>query len=465
MLIDDIRNGENDRLEFKESPNRDSSKWLKTVVAFANGRGGRLVFGVGNDRMIKGVGGDLFALKDSIVDAIADACVPTVPVEVYMTSVEGRTLIVAEVGEGKDSPYYIKAQGDPAGVYVRYDATTRVADELSLKDLRVRGSGKGYDSFPCRGLEVDEKEVELLCDKMFKVACANAKSDAERSLIKKIGKVQLVKWGVLIPRGRGVVGSNAYAMLVGSDSFPTAVKCGLFKGKTRSVFVDRRKFVGPLYEQIESAYQYVLSKLNLGARFGKVHREDVYEIPPSAVRELVVNAFAHRDYVTADASDISVAIYDDRLEISSPGRLPFGVTVEKMREGVSVCRNQVLVKALEYMNYIEDWGSGIPRILDDVRAAGLGEIKFEAWPTSFRAIIYRQLAVNDGGKSGRDLLCEQILALMRDNPDITIAAIITATGGAKRTLEREIADMTARKMIRRVGGAHGGHWEVLISHE
>lgn len=186
MLIDDIRNGESDQLEFKEIPNRDSAKWLKTVVAFANGRGGRIVFGVANDRRVVGLDGDLFAMRDGIADAIANACSPAIPFELCVSTVEGRPVAVLEVSEGRQTPYFIRAKGDVEGVYVRYDTTTRLADEMSLRELRVEGSGRGYDEVKCRGLQVKDAEVSDLCERMHKVAMENAASDDERKGIKPL---------------------------------------------------------------------------------------------------------------------------------------------------------------------------------------------------------------------------------------------------------------------------------------
>ena len=99
------------------------------------------------------------------------------------------------------------------------------------------------------------------------------------------------------------------------------VKCGVFKGDTRAVFVDRREFTGPIYEQIEEAHKYILSKINMGCVFEGIQRRDLYELPPDALRELVVNAFAHRNYFEHDAP-IFVAVYDTRVEITSPATTP-----------------------------------------------------------------------------------------------------------------------------------------------
>lgn len=462
MLKDDILKGESDTLEFKVTPSADSSKWLKTVVAFANCRGGRIVFGVTNVREIKGLEGDLFAMKDAIADAVANACEPAIPVTITGSTIEGKPIIVLEVPSGRMTPYYLKQKGEIDGVFVRHDATTRTADAMSLKELRVEGSGKGYDSMVCRGLEIKNEAVEQLCVAMYERAKANAKNEIERKLIKAVGLAQLKKWGVLIERGESLVASNAYALLIGSDLFAPVVKCAIFKGTTRSVFVDRRQFGAPVQQQIEEAYEWVLSKINLGGTFKNgVYRSDEYEIPPSAIRELIVNAVAHRSYVNGEESPITVALYDDRLEITSPGRLPHGVSIEKMREGCSECRNKTLVQSLAYMNIIEDWGSGIPRVRADLEEAGLKDLEIIEWPNAVRMVIYRQVAAREALRGGKEDKSEHIVKMMRDNPNISVSAILAAIGGGKRSVERLIAALKKNGVIKRIGGSYGGHWEVV----
>ena len=143
----------------------------------------------------------------------------------------------------------------------------------------------------------------------------------------------------------------------------------------------------PRQELIEESYQYVLRNIHMGARFKGVYRQDVYEIPPDAVRELIINAIVHRSYI--DHSSIQIAIYDNRLEITSPGRLPMGQTIERMKQGYSKIRNEALASAFEYMGYIEHWGSGILRVMQEVRDVGLPEPEFLGGDTDLRINIYR----------------------------------------------------------------------------
>ena len=121
-------------------------------------------------------------------------------------------------------------------------------------------------------------------------------------------------------------------------------------------------------------------------------KEDVFK-KMDAIRELIINAMVHRSYL--DHGTIQVAVYDNRLEITSPGKLPMGQTLERMKEGYSKIRNEALAHAFSYMNLIEHWGSGIPRIIDKVKAAGLREPEFIGGEVDFRINIYRgQLTSN-----------------------------------------------------------------------
>ena len=114
---------------------------------------------------------------------------------------------------------------------------------------------------------------------------------------------------------------------------------------------------------------------------------------------MIINAMVHRSYL--DHGTIQVAVYDNRLEITSPGKLPMGQTMERMKEGYSKIRNEALAHAFAYMNLIEHWGSGISRIIDKVKAAGLREPEFIGGEVDLRINIYRGQA--DGTVDLNDL--------------------------------------------------------------
>ncbi|GAA6493002.1 helix-turn-helix domain-containing protein [Candidatus Bariatricus faecipullorum] len=389
MTIEEILAGESKNVEFKESLPEKSIKYMKSVVAFANGTGGKIIFGIA-DKTREVVGfskEDVFEKMDAIANAVSDSCEPAIIPDISLQTIDGKTVIVVEVSEGRQRPYYIKALGRDGGVYVRVAGTTRLADEYMIKELLFEGSNRYYDQALCTGLNITDEDIDVLCKAMKEQAIKNAHTEEQKASIKDVGRQQLRSWGVLIERDGKDYPSNAFAILTGNAGLHVATQCGVFKGTTKAVFVDRREYTGPLWEQIDDAFQFVLRNIHLGATIVGIYRQDVYEIPPDAIRELIINAMVHRSYL--DHGTIQVAVYDNRLEITSPGKLPMGQTMERMKEGYSKIRNEALAHAFAYMNLIEHWGSGIPRIIDKVKAAGLREPEFIGGEVDLRINIYR----------------------------------------------------------------------------
>ena len=389
MTIEEILAGESKNVEFKESLPEKSIKYMKSVVAFANGTGGKIIFGIA-DKTREVVGfskEDVFEKMDVIANAVSDSCEPAIIPDISLQTIDGKTVIVVEVSEGRQRPYYIKALGRDGGVCVRVAGTTRLADEYMIKELLFEGSNRYYDQALCAGLNITDEDIDALCKAMKEQAVKNAHNEEQKASIKDVGRQQLRSWGVLIERDGKDYPSNAFAILTGNAGLHVATQCGVFKGTTKAVFVDRREYTGPLWEQIDEAFQFVLRNIHLGAAIVGIYRQDVYEIPPDAIRELIINAMVHRSYL--DHGTIQVAVYDNRLEITSPGKLPMGQTMERMKEGYSKIRNEALAHAFAYMNLIEHWGSGIPRIIDKVKAAGLREPEFIGGEVDLRINIYR----------------------------------------------------------------------------
>ena len=389
MTIEEILAGESKNVEFKESLPEKSIKYMKSVVAFANGTGGKIIFGI-VDKTREVIGfdrEDIFKKMDVIANAVSDSCEPAIIPDITLQTVDNKTVIVVEISEGRQRPYYIKALGREGGVYVRVAGTTRLADEYMVKELLFEGSNRYYDQALCTGLNITNEDIDALCKAMKEQAVKNAHNEEQKASIKDVGRQQLRSWGVLIERDGKDYPSNAFAILTGNGGLHVATQCGVFKGTTKAVFVDRREYTGPLWEQIDEAFQFVLRNIHLGAAIVGIYRQDIYEIPPDAIRELIINAMVHRSYL--DHGTVQVAVYDNRLEITSPGKLPMGQTMERMKEGYSKIRNEAIAHAFSYMNLIEHWGSGIPRIIGKVKAAGLREPEFIGGEVDLRINIYR----------------------------------------------------------------------------
>ena len=480
MTIEEILAGESQNVEFKVERPKDYRKYMKTVIAFANGKGGRLIFGVEDQtRRVVGIPEEtVFQEMDAIANAISDSCEPIIIPDIYLQTVEGKTIIVAEISPGRQRPYYIKADGVTGGVYIRISGTSRKADRTVARELYYESEGRSYDSVIRTDLEFSEEDIQKLCTQMKEVALSNSKNESQRQAVKDVTKNVLLNWGILAEAGDGSIHpTNAYIFLTGQDAFLSKIQCGMFKGTTRAVFVDKRDYDGLLWEQIEEAFQFVLRNIHLGAKIEGIYRKDIYELPPDSIRELIINAVMNCSFL--QPSHIQVAIYDDRLEITSPGGLMPGVTVNRMKEGYSQIRNRALAHAFSYMNLIEGWGTGIPRLLREMKEYGLPEPEFVDMEIALRINLYRSSKSaglmpdqrrNDAGsvpdcsekcrieKNFQSKQQEAIYNFIERNGQIVTAEVEELLGVKQRRARKILKEMVEGGLLRKIGAAKNTHY-------
>lgn len=190
-------------------------------------------------------------------------------------------------------------------------------------------------------------------------------------------------------RQRLYVHTHAFGLMTDNKNRFAKVQCALFKGLTRDIFIDQKVFDGPIQNQVENAYRFILRHINLGTDINGIYREEKYELPTKALREMVANAIAHRSYL--EDSCVQVSVFDDRVEVSSPGMLYGGIDIETAKNGKSSCRNIAIAEAFHYMRIIEGWGTGIPRIISKCNEYGLKEPIFEEFGNGFKVTMFRKV--------------------------------------------------------------------------
>ena len=206
--------------------------------------------------------------------------------------------------------------------------------------------------------------------------------------------------------------------------FPEAwIQAGRFQGKDRGHIVDTVEIRAHLPLAVEQAIAFVRKHDTRGAEIGPVRRTERWGLPPTAVREAAINAVVHADYAQRGAP-IRMAIFDDRLEIENPGLLPFGLTDEDLRHGISKLRNRVLGRVFHLLGLIEQWGSGIERMTTACRDAGLDAPRLEEIGTHFRVTLYSareyaprvdeiERAILDARAGGKGLSTQEIAAQIK----------------------------------------------------
>lgn len=389
MILEEIVKGESRNLEFKSELPAKTGRYMKTIIAFANTGGGKLIIGV-EDKTGKIIGVDekaVFQIMDSIANAISDCCVPQIMPNITFQTIENKCVVIVEIYPGANRPYYLKKEGKDKGTYIRVGGTSRPADFIKVKELEMEGANVSWDELTCIGYNLRQEPIEKLCNDINE-HMEKAVFESNDKPYKKISLEQLINWKVIKKVEGKMAATNAFVLLTDEYFTFSKIQCALFKGVDRDIFIDKKEYSGPLYEQIENAYQFVLRHINLGAEIEGIVRKEGYELPTVAIREMIVNAVCHRNYM--DNSCIQVAIYDDRLEVTSPGMLYGGLTLEEALSGRSKIRNRVIAEVFSRMEIIEEWGTGIKRIIRRAEEYGLPKPDFQEIGDTFRVILYRK---------------------------------------------------------------------------
>ncbi len=392
MARDTLFSGESKNIEYKITLPDKSEKYMKTIVAFANTQGGKLIVGIDDKtHEIVGVANEiLFQLMDGIANAISDSCMPQIIPDIEPQTIDGKTVIIVSVEAGKNRPYYLKSKGKENGTYIRVAGTSRQAFPEKIRELEMEGARISWDELTCVGYPVSKEATEKLCSNIENFR--EKVGMTERS----VKKEQLISWKILKQSEGQLLATNAYALLT-SDYFPfSKTQCAVFKGTDRAVFLDKREFTGPIYTQIEEAVDFVLRNIRLGATIDGLVRKEKYELPPEAIREMIINAHCHRNLL--DESCIQVAVYDDRLEVTSPGGLYNGLTYEEVMNGHSKIRNKAIANIFSQMGLVEAWGSGIKRIFNAAKEYALPEPKIQEFDNMFRVELFRNNSMTESEK-------------------------------------------------------------------
>ncbi|MDR0781523.1 MAG: putative DNA binding domain-containing protein [Pseudomonadales bacterium] len=375
-LQDLLRNPEGKTLEFK----RDLSSpkpILRTLVAFANSAGGQLVIGVTDgERRVIGVASPLDRERH-IANLIADSIHPPLLAEIEIIPWRKTQVLMLQVHPSSLRPHHVKAEGAERGTYVRLGSTNRHADAALINELSRRIDLGSHDEQPLPTLNYEAIDF-VAASQYF-------------SQYRTLRRQDLRTLGLIVKhqgRERPTVGGM---ILFGKDRlthFPDAwIQVGYFSSPDKSRLVDHAELRDYPVLAIEQAIGFVERNTRMGADIGRLQRRDQPSVPPVALREALVNAVVHADYSQRGAP-IRVAVFDDRIEVENPGILLPGLTVEELQGGVSRLRNHVIARAFKELRLIEQWGSGIQKMLLACSDAGLRAPQFIEIGLRFRVILH-----------------------------------------------------------------------------
>ena len=460
--IDEILNDEKYNLELKEEVDfKESKNYLKAVSSFANGFDvGFLIFGI-EDGTKKIVGiNDVKKSYEEISNRIKSRIEPSIIPIIDIIEYKSKKIIVVKVLPGGHTPYYYVNKGTRIA-YVRKGDQDNQANSLELNELILRGKNEGWDE------QITEKEFKDFTFNTLKEEFRNEKdieiTDNDLKSFELISKDnRLTNAAVLFSDQNNHTGSF--------------ISCTRWDGLEKIDAKDDIEYYGSIISQIKNTMEFVKKHMSNGwTRTGEVRRKNIPEYDLEAVREAVINAESHRQYLFRGAQ-IEFGMYDDRIEIMSFGGIDFGYTLEELlSKHLSSRRNPLICDIFSRLDYMERRGSGIKKIMD-AYAKDKKKPKFEiigknTFCVTFYSRLYKEKndtandtandTLNDTVKLNKTEM--KILEIIIKNPSITQDEIAKEMNIAIITVKRNTNKLKEKGIIERVGADKNGHWEIKIT--
>ncbi|MDD4200786.1 MAG: putative DNA binding domain-containing protein [Eubacteriales bacterium] len=452
-LLNLIYSGEGKNLEFKaELPKGNSI--AKTVVAFSNTGGGKIIIGVNDKGDIVGLKSDrnVFELMDKVTSMIYDTCYPSILPDIYTKTINNLLVMVIEVYRGNLLPYYLKAKGKESGVYIRVGATNRLANHENVMDLERQRLNISFDQEINKTISFHSLDTTPISNRF--------------ALLDKNFSLAVMKKLKLINDENGkIVPTNGLLIILGYFDH-VRIKCSRFKGNTMDVFLDSKEYSGDVFSQLENAEAFIKNHISMGSKIKGLQRDDQFEIPTEAIRESLVNAVVHRDYSNF-GRDIKVAVFDDVVKITSPGSFPSTITQAEILEGRSEIKNKVVARVFKELKYIEQWGSGILRIRSSCIQRGLAVPEIIEKGDYVSVILHREHVKHKSTDKKVVDRYEEMIIHYLENTENTITTQIAQNllGLGERRSRSILNEMVKDNLIERVGSTSNTYYRLMVSGE
>ena len=448
--------GESSSVEFKSEYSSDMGK---DICAFANASGGKVILGVSDSGTVVGI--EVTNKLKGDIGSLADNCDPPVHVKIreYLLTKGGQDkkvlVVTAEESSGKPHTYN-------KTFYIRRVASNKRMLRSEIIEMAGKKGLIEFDTVPCEDFDYQN---DFDADKLFrfleKASLPIPNKDGILSSLESLRVVSIDK------KRSSPVFNNAgvlfFAKDLGKTFWHTEVACALYKGKDKTAkIIDSIRLNSDLISTVEGAMAFLLKSLRLEYRIvsGQLQREEILEIPEDALREALINAVTHRDYLSK-RNNVTIEVYDNRVEISNYGGLPEELD-EKDFGKKSVLRNRLIADLMSRAKYIERYGTGVNKMKKLVKLAGLPPVKFEFgkfFTVVFKRKVYRRTARSKHSPFKQSQRALKLLAAIKNNT-FSKAAFAESEKVSQRAVERDLKSLKDQGLIAFEGGVKTGRYQI-----
>ena len=436
-------------LEFKEKM-PSALAIAKTVCAFSNGAGGSIIIGIRDrDKALIGIDElDISDVEEQVANITYEMLEPIPSFNTTIHNIEGKLLLKVEVYPGRLKPYHLKEKGEEEGTFVRVGSTNRKADPEIIEELRRQRMNISFDETAVQDASLDELDPENLAFyfRIREKVRGIPENEINNNFFKK-KRFALQLNGSIIPTVAGILlfSTEPDVHLPGA-----VIRCARFKGNEMDEFLDQRIVSGPLFNQVEEAIAFFKRNIRRGAKIEGLYRKEAYEYPEKAIKEALVNAVCHRDY-SRKGADIKFAIFDDRIEITSPGHLPSSITLDDLGKGVSEHRNKVIGRTFSELGLIEGFGTGVFRMRKYCREWEIADPEFRE-DSGFFKTIFNKKAYEEKEFPSFDLSKleeddKRIISYLLEHEKATAKELESLLKKSRSTLRRRLKNLIAEEYI------------------
>jgi ATP-dependent DNA helicase RecG len=446
---------ESSTLEFKrEIPTKQ--ELAKSIIGFCNLYGGRVVIDVNDWGEIVGIPEkEIDRLIEKLQQSILDSCTPTIIADIHIQRIEDKLLLIVKVSEGMNKPYFLTEKGLDASTYVRMGRQTMKASTEIIHVLQWQSKGKSPDMKPIYHASLNDLDL-LIVDTFFRNRVQKPDDESPGISLEELMfhyKILVKEYGRTYPSLGGLLLFGKRPQDYLGEVF---IICSHFKGISGRDTVATRDCAKTLFTQYEECLAFVVSRLNrqFTIREGS-RRDESLELLEEALREVILNAIVHRNYFIPGPT--KVAIFDDRIEIFSPGTFPGPLNSSNLEMGLTYIRNYVISRIFREAGYIEKLEPGFLTLFKTYREQNLPLPVVQEGAGFVKCILLRRGL--GAVKSSQATPEHELFKLFLIADEIKPSDVIRHFSISRATASRMLSKLVQQGLIVKIGKAGATHYK------